>query len=50
MNVQVSRDDILDAYAGAISDAILSQDDKARPHRTRIVYDYLQQETIMRMQ
>ncbi|GBM82953.1 hypothetical protein AVEN_68103-1 [Araneus ventricosus] len=48
------RDDILDAYvrpyAGAIGDDFLLQDDNARPNRTRIVDDYLQQETIQRME
>ncbi|KFM64816.1 Transposable element Tcb2 transposase, partial [Stegodyphus mimosarum] len=54
VNAQIYRDDILDAYvrpyAGAIGDAFLLQDDNARPHRARIVDDYLQQETIMRME
>lgn len=54
VNAQVYRDDILDAYvrpyAGAIGDAFLLQDDNARPHRARIVDDYLQRETIMRME
>ncbi|KFM63970.1 Transposable element Tcb2 transposase, partial [Stegodyphus mimosarum] len=54
MNAQVYRDDILDAYvcpfAGAIGDAFLLQDDNARPHRARIIDDYLQQETIIRME
>ena len=52
-NAEVYRDDILDAYvrpyAGAIGDAFLLQDDNARPHRARIVDDYLQQETIILM-
>ena len=54
MKAQVFRDDILDAclrpYAGAIDDAFLLQEDNARPQRVRIVHDYLQQETIMRME
>ncbi|KFM73783.1 Transposable element Tcb1 transposase, partial [Stegodyphus mimosarum] len=54
VNAQVYRDDILDAYVSLyveeIGDAFLLQDDKARPHRARIVDDYLQQETIMRME
>ncbi|GBM13061.1 hypothetical protein AVEN_101910-1 [Araneus ventricosus] len=54
VNVQAFRDDILDAYvrpyAGAIGDDFLQKDDKARPHRARIVGDYLQQETIQRME
>ena len=37
-------------YAEAIGDAFLLQDDNARPHRTRILDDYLQQETIMHME
>ncbi|GBL96397.1 hypothetical protein AVEN_43715-1 [Araneus ventricosus] len=48
------RDDILDAYvcpyAGAIGDDFLLQDDNAKLHRARIVDDYLQQETIQRME
>ncbi|KFM62725.1 Transposable element Tcb1 transposase, partial [Stegodyphus mimosarum] len=54
VNGQVYRDDILDAYvrpyAGAIGDAFLLQDDKSRPHRAHIVDDYLQKETVMRME
>ena len=54
VNAQVYRDDIFDAfvrpYAGAIDDAFLSKDHNARPHRSHIVDDYLQQETIMRME
>ncbi|GBL94666.1 hypothetical protein AVEN_83981-1 [Araneus ventricosus] len=54
VNAQTYRDDILDAYvrryAGAIGDDFLLQDDNARPHRPRIVDDYLQQETIQRME
>ncbi|KFM64001.1 Testis-specific serine/threonine-protein kinase 1, partial [Stegodyphus mimosarum] len=46
--------DVLDAYvrpyAGAIGDAFLLQDDNATRHRARIADDYLQQETIMRME
>ncbi|KFM57061.1 Transposable element Tcb2 transposase, partial [Stegodyphus mimosarum] len=52
VNAQVYRDDILDAYvrpyAGTIGDVFLLQDDNARPHRVRIVDDYLLQETIIR--
>lgn len=36
-------------YAGAIGDGFILMDDNARPHRTRIVNEYLQQETIERM-
>ena len=54
VNAEVYRDDILDAYvhphAGAIGDVFLLQDDNARPHGAHIVDDYLQQETIMRME
>ncbi|KFM66927.1 Transposable element Tcb2 transposase, partial [Stegodyphus mimosarum] len=54
VNTQVYRDGTLDAYvrsyAGVIRDAFLLQDDNARPHRARIVDDYLRQETIMRME
>ncbi|KFM74108.1 Transposable element Tcb2 transposase, partial [Stegodyphus mimosarum] len=54
VNAQVYRDDILDAYvrsyARAIGDAFLLQNDNARPPRTRIVPDYLQKETVMRME
>ena len=53
MNVQVYRDDIIGAYvrtyAGEIGDAILLQNDNARPHSSRIVHDHLLQETIMCM-
>ena len=54
MNAPVYRDDILDDFvclhAAAIGDAFLLQDHNARPHRARIVDDYLQQETIMLME
>ena len=54
LNAQVNRDDIFDAYvhphARAIGDAFLLQDDNRRLHRACIVDDYLQQETIMRME
>ncbi|GBN88741.1 hypothetical protein AVEN_29495-1 [Araneus ventricosus] len=54
MNTQAYRDDILDAhvrpYARAIGDDFLLQDDNAKPHRARIVDDYLQQETIQHME
>ncbi|GBO18412.1 hypothetical protein AVEN_187095-1 [Araneus ventricosus] len=46
MNTQAYRDDILDAhvcpYASALGNDFLLQDDNARPHRARIVDDYLQ--------
>jgi hypothetical protein len=36
-------------YAGAIGDDFILMDDNARPHRAGIVNEYLQQETIERM-
>ena len=46
--------DALDAFvhlhAGAIGDAFLLQGDNTRPHRARIVNDYLHQETIILME
>ena len=54
VNAQVCRDDIFDVYVRpyvwAIGDAVLLQDDNSRPHRARIVDEYLQQETIMSME
>ena len=54
MNAQSYRDDILDAYvrpyAGEIGDVFLLQDDNARPHEASIIDDYLQQDTIMRIE
>ncbi|KFM63265.1 Transposable element Tcb1 transposase, partial [Stegodyphus mimosarum] len=54
MSVQVYRDDILGVYvrpyARAISDDFLLQDDNTRLHRIRIVDDYLQQQTIQRLE
>ena len=53
VNAQVYRD-VLDAFvclhAGAIGDAFPLQDDNARPHKARIIDDYLQQEIIMLME
>ncbi len=47
------RDEILHPivrpYAGAIGDDFVLMDDNARPHRARVVEDYLQTETIERM-
>ena len=47
------RDEVLDPiirpYAGAISDDFILMDDNARPHRARVVTDYLEMETIERM-
>ena len=46
-------DEILDIYARPYADAtgpqLLLMDDNARPHRARMVEEYLQQETIVRM-
>ena len=46
-------DEILDVcvrpYAGAIGSQFILMDDNARPHRARVVEEYLQQETIARM-
>ena len=47
------RDEILDVYvrpyAGAVGPEFILMDDNARPHRARVVEQYLQQETIVRM-
>ena len=47
------RDEILDVYvrpyAGTIRPQFILMEDNARPHRARVVQDYLQQETIVRM-
>ena len=47
------RDEILDVYvrphASAIGPQFILMDDNARPHRARVVEDYLQQETIVRV-
>ena len=47
------RDDILDVYvrpyAGAIGPQFVLMDDNARPHRARVVEEYLQQDTIVPM-
>ena len=46
-------DDILDVYArryaGTIGPQFVLMDDNARPHRARVVEEYLQQETTVRM-
>ena len=46
-------DEIVDVYvrpyAGAIGPQSIIMEDNARPHRARVVEDYLQQETIVRM-
>lgn len=46
-------DDIIDVhvrpYAGAIGDAFLLTDDNARPYRARVVQQYLEDETIERL-
>lgn len=47
------RDEILDVYvrpyAGAVGPEFILMDDNARPHRARVVEQYLEQETIVRM-
>ena len=47
------RDDILDVYRHTVRwcnrTQFILMDDKARPHRARMVQEYLQQETIIRM-
>ena len=47
------RDEIMDIYvrpyAGAIGPQFILMDDNARTHRARVVEEYLQQETIVRM-
>ena len=47
------RDEILDVYvipyAGAIGPQFILMDDNARPHRARVFEEYLQLETIVRM-
>jgi transposase len=54
MNGQRYRDEVLDPYvrpyAGAIGDTFILQDDNARPHRSRLVDQYLQENTIQRME
>ncbi|GFX72131.1 transposable element Tcb2 transposase [Trichonephila clavipes] len=37
-------------YAGAIGDSFVFQDDNARPHRSRLVENMLEAETIQRME
>jgi hypothetical protein len=48
------RDEILHPivkpYAGAVGDGFILMDDNARPHRARVVTDYLENETIERME
>ena len=47
------RDEILDVYvrpfAGAVGDNFVLMDDNARPHRARVVNDYLEDEGIERL-
>ena len=47
------RDEILDVYvrpfAGAVGENIVLMDDNARPHRTRVVNEYLEDEGIERL-
>jgi transposase len=53
LNAVRYRDEILDPivrpFAGAIGDDFILMDDNARPHRARIVNDYLARESIVRM-
>jgi transposase len=48
------RDEILHPivrpYAGAVGDGFILMDDNTRPHRARVVTDYLEDETIERME
>ena len=48
------RDEILHpivrTYAGAVGDGFILMDEYARPHRARVVTDYLENETIERME
>ena len=48
------RDEILHhivrPYAGAVGDSFILMNDNARPHRARVVTDYLENETIERME
>ena len=54
MTGQRYRDEVLDVlvrpYAGAIGDDFILMDDNAPPHRARMVQQYLEQETIVRME
>lgn len=54
LNALRYRDEILDPivrpFAGAIGDDFILMDDNARPHRARIVNDYLARESIVRME
>lgn len=54
MNALTYRDEVLHntvrPYAGAIGPDFIFMDDKARPHQTRIVDQYLQDEGIERME
>ena len=48
------RDEILHPivrpYAGAVGDGFILMDDNARPHRARVVTDYLENDTVERME
>ncbi|GFV23688.1 DDE_3 domain-containing protein [Trichonephila clavipes] len=50
VNAYTTKDDILDAYVGTIGDASVQHEINARPRRARIVYAYLEQDTIQRIQ
>jgi hypothetical protein len=41
---------IVRPYAGAVGGGFILMDDNARPHRARVVTDYLENETIERME
>ena len=47
------RDEILEVhvrpYAGAVGPEFILMDDNARPHRARVVEQYLEHETLIRM-
>ncbi|GBM23039.1 hypothetical protein AVEN_67020-1 [Araneus ventricosus] len=53
VDAQLYRDDILDPivrpHACTMADCFILQDDNARPHRARLVENYLHEETIVRM-
>ncbi|GBM17782.1 hypothetical protein AVEN_99660-1 [Araneus ventricosus] len=53
VDAQLYRDDILDPivrpHACTVADCFILQYDNARPHRARLVENYLHEETIVRM-
>lgn len=54
LTAQQYRDDILHpyvrSYAGAVGKTLLLQDDNARSHSARLLEQYLEEETIVRME